>query len=123
MPKVLITLLGLHILLEGLVGSMLVISPTTLVPGATENEASGMIVQGMCALSTVVLAIWLIPYRRSIAALTVAVGTLATFHSLLILSLLLTQPDKEVLAGYTHHLILALGFWLCWWKRHSLANQ
>lgn len=123
MKKVLLTLLVLHIILEGLVGSMLVISPTTLVAGATDNEVSGLIVQGMCALSTVILALWLIPYRHSVEALTVGLGTLAVFHSLLILSLAFTMPEKEALAGYAHHLVLALGFWLCWCKRRAIADQ
>lgn len=123
MKKLLLVLLLIHIVLESLVGFTLVFSPTTLVPTATGGELSGLIVQGMCGLSAVILALWLIPYLTHIAALTVGLGSLASFHSLLILSLFFTAPKPEELVGYTHHLILALGFWFCWWRRQSLADH
>lgn len=122
MQKILLVLLGINIVLEGVMGSMLVFSPNTLVPDASGGELSGLIVQGMCGLNTVILSLWLIPHRNHIAALSVGLGTLASFHSLLIISLIFTAPAVDQLVGYTHHLILALGFWFCWARRKTLAT-
>lgn len=123
MKKLLLIILAAHIVLEGLVGLALVITPQTLVPDAGQAQLSGLIVQGFCALATVILAIWLVPYRHQAAALSMGLGTLASFHSLLILSLFFTSPGADQLAGYTHHLILALGFWTLWLRRHTLAGN
>lgn len=120
--KLLLIVLAAHIVLEGLVGLALVFSPQTLVPDASQDLLSGLIVQGFCALSTVILALWLIPYRGQRAALTIGLGTLASFHSLLIVSLLLTSPGADQLAGYSHHLILALSFWALWMRRDTLVQ-
>lgn len=123
MKRFLLVVLILHSLLEALVGLALVISPTSLKPDVTMAEISLLIVQGMCALSTVVLALWLIPYRRQLAVLTVGLGTLASFHSLIIVSLFITAPKTEELVGYSHHLLLAVAFWACWLRRDALADQ
>ena len=122
MKKLLLIVLGIHIVLETLVGGILALSPNTVMPDATGTELSGLVVQGMCALAMVVLAIWLLFYRDQLPALSVGLGTLASFHSLIIVSLALTMPAADQLVGYTHHLLLAVAFWFLWARRNTMAS-
>ncbi|MYM64181.1 hypothetical protein [Pseudomaricurvus sp. HS19] len=121
MKKLLLIVLGLHIALETLMGGVLVVSPQTLMPDGPEMLWRGLIVQGMCALATVVPAIWVWRCREQEPALNVGLIGLASFHSFIILSLALTSPAINELPGYTHHLLLAIGFWVLWARRHTLT--
>lgn len=122
MKKFLLVVLWVHILLEGLVSFALVFAPATVVPDASDGQLSGLVVQGFFAFSIVILAAWMIPYRNQPGVLTVGLGTLASCHTLILVSLLFTAPKTEELAGYAHHLILAVCFWMLWLRRQKLCE-
>ncbi len=121
MKKLLLVVLALHVLFETVIGLTLVAAPQVLIPTAQGSEVSGLINQGMCALAMVLLVAWLWPHRANLAALSVALGALATFHSLIIVAAIMTVPALDQLLGYTHHLLLAISFWGLWYKRRLLV--
>ena len=110
----------LHILAEGIAGVVLLFSPTMLVADAVGGGLQYTTLYGSAGITMAALVGWLWPYRRSVEVLTVALGTFATFHTLVALggAVAGVEGGMGILAM---HGIFAICFWILWAKRQSLA--
>ena len=122
MKKFFIVVLALHVLVEGLVGATMAFSPQTLAPEAAKTELFALTALGFAALTMVSVVFWLWPYRRNLVALTIAVGTLATFHTAVSLSAALTSTMGNDFKPYILHVVFAVCFWILWARRRQLAD-
>ncbi len=121
MKKIVVVLLGLHALVEGLIGALMVVSPRLLAPAAAPSELGVMTTYGFAALTMALAVAWLWPQRRNIAVLGTVLGLLATFHTGLSVAMIMLAINGASVVTVFVHVIFAAGFWVSWWRREKLV--
>ncbi|WP_317929679.1 hypothetical protein [Halioxenophilus sp. WMMB6] len=116
----LVVVLIIHAVLETLMGGLLAFSPKLINAAASEFALQQLNTLGMLALASVAVVIFLWPNRTDKAALSVGLGALAAFHSAVIIASLISGALLQAAAGYTHHILLAVSFWVLWFQRGKL---
>jgi len=105
MRKVLFTVLGLNLVLEGLTSARLVTLPFRLAEFDAATHG-GLVLYGFAALSAAVSIVWFSKYSDSESSLALGLGLLSTFHiCMLIACLMISMP-----AGVVGHGLLFAGF-------------
>ena len=122
MKYCLVVLLVLHALIEGLMGAVMVVAPQTLAPTAGPSELGMMTTYGFAAITMALAVAWLWPQRHQLAALSVILGLLATFHTCLSVAIIMLAINGAAIATVFIHLALAGGFWFLWLRRNSLVS-
>lgn len=88
MRKVLFTVLGLNLVLEGLTSATLLSLPLRLEEFDASTQG-GFVLYGFAALSVAASIVWFIKYSESESSLAIGLGLLSTFHICLVIACLL----------------------------------
>jgi len=112
----------LHVVIESLVGLALIFAPEMLVPNASDLVIQGLTNLGCLALASVATIFWLWPRRTQEAALFVGLATLASFHSFVLISAVISGTLFQSFVGFVHHIALMLCFWLLFFRRFDLSS-
>lgn len=121
MKKFLALLLVAHLILETLASTTFVFNPESLIANPDPQSLFVLVNLGAVVFAVGLVALWVWPYRANVAALSVGLGVLATFHTIATftgLHFLLQGMDGS--AMYIHG-VLGLCFWFLWVKRQTLA--
>lgn len=120
MARALLAILFLHAAVEGSVGLVLLAHPAAVVPGVAPDALPYLLYYGAAAITFALAVAWLWPVRRQAAALGLALGLFATFHSLLALA----GVRVALVGGGWHiavnHGLFAAAFWFFWRRRVPL---
>ena len=118
MKALLIVVLILNALTETLAAAMLIGGPNG-VQAAGAGEMWSMH-YGFAAVAIASIGLWVWPYRRQLAPVSVALGILLTFHSGLFVSLALAGDQA---AGVVVHALLAVLCLLLFLRRATLCDD
>jgi len=122
MKKFLVLLLVAHFLLEIIVGAMFAFNPTSMVSDPDPRSLMFLINLGAVVIAAAFIAVWIWPYRNNLAALSVGLGVIATFHTGAALAgLYCMLQGLDGSAAYPHG-VLAAGFWFLWFRRQTLVS-
>lgn len=80
MKKLLIVMLVVHTLFEGLIGILLVVSPSSVLPNADAASLAFAVNYGFAAITMASVVVWLWPQRHHAPTLATVLGILTTFH-------------------------------------------
>ncbi len=114
-------LLCLHVVLEGGLGLTLILAPQRVAPEADMNTLTALITYGGAAVTMALVVVWFWPWRQSMVALSVVLGILASFHSMLVVAAVAIHLRGGNSTVLMIHGLLAVGFWLLWFKRQGLV--
>jgi hypothetical protein len=118
MKTLLVAVLILNALTEAMAAAMLIGGPNG-VQAAGAGEMWSMH-YGFAAVAIASIGLWLWPYRRQMAPVSVALGILLTFHSGLFVSLALAGDQA---AGMVVHALLAVLCAVLFFRRASLCDD
>lgn len=118
MKKLLIGVGLFHLLSEGLVGLVMLFSPATVLPDVSAEALSFVRLYGGAAVAMSTAVLWAWPQRNNYGVMGVVLGLLASFHTALMVALLLAAATggNPVFVGVVHGIIAAL-FWLLYARR------
>lgn len=123
MKKLLIAVGIAHLLAEGLGGLMMVIAPASVLPGASSAALSFVVLYGFAAIAMASVVVWAWPQRNNAAVMGVVLGILATFHTGILLGLLMAAMAGGSLGvGIVHGMFAAL-FWLLYARRRQWCAE
>jgi len=112
MRKVLFTVLGLNLVLEGLTSARLVSLPFRL--GYFDPAVhGGLVLYGFAALAAAVSIVWFKKYGDSESSLALGLGLLATFHVSMVIACLLIS----MIPGVVGHGLLSAAFAFLFFNR------
>ena len=112
MRKVLFTVLGLNLVLEGLTSARLVSLPFRL--GDFDPAVhGGLVLYGFAALAAAVSIVWFKKYGDSESSLALGLGLLATFHVSMVIACLLIS----MIPGVVGHGLLSAAFVFLFFNR------
>ncbi len=100
-----VVVLVLNLLMEGLAAASLIFSPLGLTRDVMPAAGNWEMNYGFAALAISTTIFWIWPHRTHLAAVTVALGLLLTFHICLTLSLGIAGNQ---IAPTTAHAIMAV---------------
>lgn len=121
MKTFLLLMLALHVLMEGVVGLLLMVSPETMAPGLDASVLTYAIFYGAAGVSIALVVAWFWPHRSNLLALTLLLGVLATFHTLVAVAGALVAIRGGGLHIVGAHGAFAICFWLLWLRRNALV--
>ena len=121
MKKFATLILVLHALVESLMGLLMILAPREVSPTAGASEQGIMITYGFAALTMALVVAWFWPHRRNVAAVAIAMGILATFHTGIMLAATMMVINGAAAIVLLHG-TFAAGFWWTWLRRGQLAG-
>jgi len=105
MRKVLFTVLGLNLVLEGLTSAALISLPLRLEEFDASTQG-GFVLYGFAALSVAASIFWFTKYSDSESSIAIGLGLLSTFHICLVIACLMIS----MIAGVVVHGLLFAAF-------------
>jgi len=103
MRKVLFTVLGLNLVLEGLTSARLVSLPLRLEEFDASTQG-GLVLYGFAALSAAASIVWFLKYSDAESSLALGLGLLSTFHICMVIACLMISMTPGVVG---HGLLFA----------------
>ena len=112
----------LHVLMEGIVGLILMFSPSVMVAETGGPQLDFVILYGSSGVTMALAAAWLWPLRNRIEPLGMGLGIFATFHTLVAVGGVIAVTNGSSPQIMIGHSVLAVLFWILWFKRGALVS-
>ena len=112
----------LHVLMEGGLGILLMISPATMAPDADISSLAYLFNYGGAGITMALVVAWYWPHRQNAVLTATILGILATFHTaeaLAGIQVARLGGDPKIVIS---HGIIAICFWILWSRRTQLSE-
>ena len=123
MRKLLIVVLIVNALFEGLVGALLVFSPSSAVPDDSAAGISFAVNYGFAALAIASIVLWTWSEKDNLKTMGVVLGILSTFHSGLTVATAMTMTAESGATPTIVHGIMAILCWILFFSRKKWCTS
>lgn len=123
MRKLLIVVLIVNALFEGLVGALLVFSPSSAVPDGSAAGISFAVNYGFAALAIASIVLWTWSEKDNLKTMGVVLGILSTFHSGLTIATAMTMTAESGATSTIVHGIMAILCWILFFSRKKWCTS
>lgn len=117
-------LLVFHVVIEAVVGALLAFYPTIFIAELDPASLPFMTNLGGSVITMALVAVWFWPYRHNLAVLSVTLGILATYHTIVTcFTGAIVKSTGGSIEAIVIHGVFAAGFWYLWFVRRALATE